>query len=109
MEAKISTGLPREDGFYMPGEFEPHRGCIMIWPERPGSWPYGAKAARFAFKNIISAIAESEEVFVAAGKTAYESAVSELSGIENVRIFKAETDDAWARDVAPTFVKNTAG
>ena len=109
MEAKISTGLPREDGFYMPGEFEPHRGCIMIWPERPGSWPYGAKAARFAFKNIISAIAESEEVFVAAGKTAYESAVSELSGIENVRIFKAETDDAWARDVAPTFVKNAAG
>ena len=109
MEAIISTGLPREDGFYMPGEFEPHRGCIMIWPERPGSWPFGAKAARFAFKNIISAIAESEEVFVAAGETAYESAVSELSGIENVRIFKAETDDAWARDVAPTFVKNAAG
>lgn len=109
MEAKISAGLPREDGFYMPGEFEPHRGCIMIWPERPGSWPYGAKAARFAFKNIISAIAESEEVFVAAGSTAYESAVSELSGIANVHIFRAETDDAWARDVAPTFVKNPAG
>ncbi|MBP5533569.1 MAG: agmatine deiminase [Lachnospiraceae bacterium] len=109
MEARIINSLPRDDGFYMPGEFEPHRGCIMIWPERPGSWPYGAKAARKAFRQIISAIAESEEVFVAAGKTAYENAVSELSGIEKVHIFTAETDDAWARDVAPTFVKNGAG
>ena len=87
MEARTINSLPRDDGFYMPGEFEPHRGCIMIWPERPGSWPYGAKAARKAFRQIISAIAESEEVFVAAGKTAYENAVSELSGIEKVHIF----------------------
>ena len=28
---------PKADGFFMPGEFEPHRGTIMIWPERPGS------------------------------------------------------------------------
>ena len=34
---------PAADGFIMPGEFEPHRGCILIWPERPGSWIYGAK------------------------------------------------------------------
>ena len=24
--------------YRMPGEFEPHEGCVMIWPERPGSW-----------------------------------------------------------------------
>ena len=39
----------RESGFLMPGEFEPHEGCIMIWPERPGSWRNGARrrAGRF--------------------------------------------------------------
>ena len=37
------------DGFFMPGEFEPHRGCILIWPFRPGSWNYGAEPAREAF------------------------------------------------------------
>lgn len=109
MDNNILKTLPADDGFYMPGEYEPQKGCIMIWPERPGSWPYGAKAARRAFKNIIAAIAESEEVFVAVSENSYENAVSELSDIENVRIFKAETDDAWARDVAPTFVKNNAG
>ena len=29
---------PKADGFYMPGEFEPHEGTLMIWPWRPGSW-----------------------------------------------------------------------
>ena len=109
MEVSIINSIPRDDGFHMPGEFEPQRGCIMIWPERPGSWPYGAKAARRAFKEIITAISKSEELFVAAGESCYENAVTELSEIENVHVFKAETDDAWARDVAPTFVKNNAG
>ena len=31
---------PKADGFYMPGEFEPHEGTLMIWPWRPGSWNY---------------------------------------------------------------------
>ena len=97
---------PKADGFFMPGEFEPHRGTIMIWPERPGTWPYEAKAARKAFKEIIKTIAESEEVFVAAGERSYASAVKALSDIDNVHVFRAETDDAWARDVAPTFVRN---
>ena len=33
---KRLTSLPAEDGFYMPGEFEPHDGCIMIWPKKAG-------------------------------------------------------------------------
>jgi agmatine deiminase len=108
-EAEIITdGFPAKDGYFMPGEFEPHQGCILIWPERPGSWIYGAKGAREAFCNVIAAIAESETVYVAASETAMESAKEMLSGDmpwqKNVRIFQAETDDAWARDVAPTFV-----
>ena len=109
MEKNVINSVPLEDGFYMPGEFEPHRGTIMIWPERPGSWPYGAGAARKAFKKIIETIAESEEVFVAVSKEGYASAMEAVGALENVKLFVAETDDAWARDVAPTFVKNGNG
>ncbi|MDD7390313.1 MAG: agmatine deiminase family protein [Lachnospiraceae bacterium] len=121
------SGYPSEDGFYMPGEFEPHWGCIMIWPERPGSWIYGAAAAREAFRQVIAAIAESEHVYVAAGRAGISSACEMLFGDgaarqeegqifvcekgkeqfawqKRVEIFLMETDDAWARDVAPTFV-----
>lgn len=95
---------PAQDGFYMPGEFEPHEGCIMIWPSRPGSWPYEAKAARMAFKEVICAIAKSEHVYVAAGAEMLISAHEMLDEVDNVTIFPAETDDAWARDIAPTYV-----
>ena len=40
---KIENRTPHQDGFYMPGEFEPQDGVILIWPKRPGSWPYEAK------------------------------------------------------------------
>jgi agmatine deiminase len=26
---------PREDGFRMPGQHEPHRAVLMAWPDRP--------------------------------------------------------------------------
>lgn len=108
-QQKTDREIPADKGFYMPGEFEPHRGCIMIWPSRPGSWIYGAKAAREAFRNVIAAIAASEKVYVAAGADAMESAQAMLKDTkepwqDNVELFAAETDDAWARDVAPTFL-----
>ena len=102
-----------ESGFLMPGEFEAHEGCIMIWPERPGSWRNGAREARRAFRDVICAIAESEHVYVAVSKTSRASAKELLCGKEqwqkNVTLFAAETDDAWARDVAPTFVRKEDG
>lgn len=104
---KLHT-LPAADGFRMPGEFEPHQGCIMIWPKRPGSWNYGAKKAREAFKRVAWAIAESEEVFMLAEADVEENAREMLTGNpgHEIRVIRMESDDAWARDVAPTFVVN---
>ena len=116
---KLINKIPREDGFYMPGEFESHQGCILIWPERPGSWGYGAEAAGSAFAAVIKAIAQSEKVYVAVTKKTLPIAQKKLFGESanlntdtqqdmkqgNIELFFAETDDAWARDVSPTFVK----
>ena len=107
VQAERLKTLPASDGFHMPGEFEPHKGTIMIWPERPGSWAYGARDARKAFAQIAEAIAEGEDIFMLAGPSSIESAKAAFSGkSENIHILPIETDDAWARDVGPTFVKN---
>ena len=107
VQAERLKTLPAADGFHMPGEFEPHKGTIMIWPERPGSWAYGAKDARKAFAKIAEAIAEGEEVYMLAGPSSLASAKAAFSGkSEKIHILPIETDDAWARDVGPTFVKN---
>ena len=76
---KLHT-IPAADGFRMPGEFEPHRGCIMICPKRPGSWNYGAVKAREAFKNVAHAIAESEDVYMLAEPDVAEDARRALGG-----------------------------
>ena len=110
---KLIKQIPSEDGFYMPSEFEPHQGCILIWPKRPGSWGYEAKAAGNAFAAVIKAIAQSEKVYVAVTKKTLPIAQEKLFGEnknadimqqDNIELFFADTDDAWARDTGPTFV-----
>ncbi len=133
----ILESTPRDDGFIMPGEFELHDGCIVIWPERPGSWVYGAKYARIAFRNIIAAIAAHENVYVGVSDSSKDSAIEMLfdghaktgsvndswcfdenntgegsvhdTWQKNVEVFLAQTDDAWARDIGPTFVAHHQG
>lgn len=101
---KIINSTPKADGFRMPAEWEPHYGCIMIFPERADSWAFGAYAARKAFAAAAAAIAESERVTVCASAKQYENARRMLP--ENVRVVEMSSNDAWARDYAPTFVTN---
>ncbi len=104
---KQLTSHPAVDGYLMPGEFEPHWGCIMIWPKRPGSWPFGAKEARKAFAEIAEAIADSEHVVMLAEADVIDSARALLS--DRIQVVLMESDDAWARDTGPTFVVNQTG
>lgn len=99
--------LPAADGFHMPGEFEPHKGTIMIWPERPGSWAYGAKDARKSlcknrrgYSRRRRGLHVSRTFFLGVCKGSF------FGKSEKIHILPIETDDAWARDVGPTFVKN---
>lgn len=98
--------LPVNDGFFMPAEFSKHSTTIMIWPYRTGSWCYGAKAAQRVFTEIISAISKHERVIVLAGDNQLESAQNALLNLNNVEILNINSDDAWARDTAPTFLVN---
>lgn len=97
---------PADEGFIMPAEYMPHRATIMIYPIRPGSWPYKAVRAQEVFAGIISKIAKSEKVFVIVDERTYDAASSRLCNLSNVELVSIPTDDAWARDTAPTFVAN---
>lgn len=103
----IKDSAPSAEGFRMPAEFEPHAGCIMIFPERADSWQYGAYGARRAFGQIAEAIARSEKVTVCASAAQYDNARALLPA--HIRVVEMSSNDAWARDYAPTFVKNAQG
>jgi len=104
---KILNTHPATEGFYMPAEFSPHEGCIIIWPERPDSWQYGAYAARRAFISVIKAVSESEKVTVLCSPRQYDNARALLPS--EVRLIGIGTNDAWARDIGPTFLIDGKG
>lgn len=107
----IENVTPKQTGFYMPGEYERHAGCIIVWPQRPGTWSFGAEAACEAFTAVIKAIAASEHVYVACDKKNalhWQRAEKMLADLKNVELVNLPTDDSWARDIGATFlVKNT--
>jgi agmatine deiminase len=93
---------PAADGFRMPGEFERHDGCWMLWPERPDVWRLSGKPAQRAFASVATAIATSEPVTVGASAQSFRTARSALPAA--VRVVELSSNDAWMRDVGPTFV-----
>ena len=98
---------PAADGYRMPGEFEPHAGCWMAWPERPDNWRLGAKPAQRAFAAVAEAIAAGEPVTMAVSDAQFEHCRALLS--PRIRVVEVSTDDAWMRDVGPTFVLDRTG
>jgi len=98
---------PAADGFWMPGEFEPHDGTWMLWPERPDNWRKAAIPAQRAFTEVARAIARFEPVTVGASAGHFEVARAVLPA--NIRVVEMSHDDCWTRDVGPTFVVNDRG
>jgi agmatine deiminase len=105
----VSTieSTPAADGFRMPGEFEPHDGCWMAWPERPDNWRLGAGPAQEVFAAVAEAIAAAEPVTMAASAAQLERCQAALSAA--IRVVEIATDDAWLRDTGPTFVVDGRG
>lgn len=104
---KTLNTTPAVDGFRMPGEFEPHAGCWMLWPERSDTWRLGGKPAQQAFASVATAIASSEPVSVGVSRAQYQHARYLLP--DRVRVIEMSHDDAWMRDTGPSFVTNDAG
>ena len=138
---KITDTTPKQDGYFMPAEFGPHDGTIMIYPTRPGSWGKDRLNALKAFGEIFTEILMRENLYILADKEHFYEAKDfvdrliyeqvlrkrhdrcigtkpddkeplreyegdELKEIleERCLILPIDSDDAWARDVGPTFL-----
>ncbi len=115
--------LPASDGLYMPGEFMPHLGTIMIYPVRPGSFGKDRTDALKSFGAVYLEILKREELFLLTGSAHLKETSEFMEGIignycqnsgisegekelltGRLHLINIESDDAWARDVAPTFL-----
>lgn len=105
--AKVHDSFPAADGFHMPGEHGPQAEIWMAWPERPDNWRDGGKPAQACFTAVARAIAEVTPVTMAVSAGQYANARARLP--DHVRVVEMSTNDAWMRDIGPTFVVDGTG
>lgn len=94
----------------MPAEWAPHERTWMAWPssgytlgETESDW----HEARSTWAAVANAIIEFEPVTMLCEQDAIEIAREYLDS--RVEIVAAPLNDAWMRDIGPTFVKNAGG
>ena len=92
--------------FRMPAEWEPQAAIWLSWPHNVETWPQNLAAAQAEFVALVRAISNSQLVRVMVPNREMELAGSQLGEISNVTVVAIDTNDAWARDYAPTFVKD---
>lgn len=108
---QIKNTNPKNDGFYMPAEFAPHLGTFLIWPVRPGSWTNGGREVQPVFVRLIEEISAVEELYLLVDDAHRPQAEQMLSHLpkEHIHYLDIPTDDAWARDMGPTYVVDGQG
>ena len=77
---------------------------VMIWPERPDEWPFGARPAQRAYARVATSIATSDALTMCVSARQFKNARATLP--PNIRVVEMSNDDAWMRDVGPNFVVN---
>ncbi|MCA9986483.1 MAG: agmatine deiminase family protein, partial [Anaerolineales bacterium] len=103
----LHTTTPKQDGFRMPGEFEPHAGCWLTWPYRPDVWRDNAIPAQKAYAAVAAAISQFEPVSILVTPGQDKQARALLPA--DISLVPINSDDSWLRDSGPSFLVNDAG
>ena len=105
----MSTPDP-QPGWRMPAETEPHERAWMAWPSAPytlGESAAEAEEAWMAWAAVANAVAEHEPLAMVVTPEGRAEAARRLSG--GIELHEAPLDDAWYRDIGPTFVVDDTG
>ncbi len=105
-EAKLT---PRELGYHMPAEWEPHEATWLSWPHKEASWPGAFEPVHGIFVEITKHLTESELVRINVADEDFAERVRKLLkqggvNLDAVRFHFNPTDDAWVRDHGPIYV-----
>lgn len=100
---------PRELGYRMPAEWEPHEATWLSWPHKEASWPGRFEPVPAVFVELTRHLTESEIVRLNVADEEFAERVRQLLkaggvNLDRVRFHLNPTDDAWCRDHGPIYV-----
>jgi len=100
---------PRDAGYRMPAEWEPHAATWLVWPHNRDTWPDHLERVRETWLEMIGALVPGEPVHLLVDDASSETAVVarlRQSGVDDSRVVfhRVPTVDVWIRDYGPTFI-----
>jgi agmatine deiminase len=100
---------PREQGFRMPAEWEPHQATWVSWPHKEASWPGKIETIKPVFARMVAELSRSETVHINVNDDPMEAEarkiLAEQGRLGNIVFHRLPTNDAWCRDHGAIFVK----
>jgi len=104
---------PRELGYRMPAEWEPHDATWLAWPHNPEDWPGKFAAIPWLYAEIVRLLAQREQVHLVVEDAKTQRRVTGMlrrahARLDNVSFHVWPTDRGWTRDSGPIFVRNAA-
>ena len=112
--ANSGSSTPRQDGYYFPAEFAPHRATWLSWPHKEASWPGKIWDIFPSYSLFVRYLSQSEEVCINVKDSAMQAFATDClekagARMDRVRFFLHPTNDAWCRDHGPAFLVNRDG
>lgn len=105
---------PKEQGFFFPPEWHPHRATWLTFPHNDHSWQDDKlDRMRPQYLQFIKAISEGELVCLNVNDIRLKARVLQWLSeagvdLDRIRIVINPTNDAWCRDHGPAFLINPA-
>lgn len=85
-------------------EWAPQSAILMAWPHNNSDWAYMLEEVQQCFKEIIEAITKFQSVVLLIPSKSIQNDLEQL--LPNNVIYQiTETNDTWARDFGPIFIK----
>ena len=99
---------PREMGFHMPAEWEPHQATWFSWPHNPETWVHHLPTVEIQLAAAVRHLAEHEDVFINVLDATHREHVARILKAEavtgKVHLLVIPTNDSWCRDHGATFL-----
>jgi agmatine deiminase len=110
----LSDATPRQRGFRMPAEWEPHEATWIAWPHNPNDWPGRFAPIPWVYAEIVRKLSRVEKVRILVESRAEETRARALlrkagAVMEAVEFLHCPTNRVWTRDFGPIFVKHRRG
>ncbi len=103
----IPVRTPQSDDLTMPAEWETHDACWMVWPCSKECFKGVLPEAKETYAKVARAIADFEPVYMLVNPDQRAEAEKALGSAAT--LVSATCFDSWARDSAPTFVRDKNG